>query len=290
MEPTVVVGYDQSPDSELALEEAAAAAEQRAAALTVVHAYRSPLVAPPPFEMPIPGYSKHDAASRVTEPAADRMRADHPGLTITTTVVHGPPAHKLAEAAAEADLLVVGHRGHGGFPGLGLGSVALRAVTHSTVPTLVVRGGRRHPRGTVLAAVDVMDPDGGSEEVLEFAFAEAARRAAKLKAVSAWEILWPPAYFGDRGELRRAVDLARERADAALARLLKPWRDKYPDVEAEHELVEGDPATVLLAACAHADLVVAGARRRGERGARLGPVDHTLLRHADCPVAVVPHG
>lgn len=290
MEPTIVVGYDQSPDSELALEEAAAAAERRSAALSVVHAYRTLLVAPPPFEMPIPAYSKHDAALRVAEPAADRMRADHPGLTITARAVHGPPAQMLAAAAADAELLVVGHRGHGGFPGLGLGSVALRTVTRSSVPTLVVRGGRRQPRGTVLAAVDIVDPDAGSEEILEFAFAEAARRGAGLRAISAWEILWPPAYFGDQGQLRRAADLARERADAALARLLPPWRDKYPQVEAEHELAEGDPATVLLTACAHADLVVAGARRRGDRGVRLGPIDHTLLRHADCPVAVVPHG
>lgn len=289
MEPTVVVGYDQSPVSELALDEAAAEAERRSATLTIVHAYRSWLVVPPPFEMPIPGYSLHDAATRVAEQAAGRIRADHPGLTVDARAVNGPAAAVLAETAADAGLLVVGHRGHGGFHGLGLGSVALRTVTRSATPTLVVRGGRRQPRGMVLAAVDVVDPAPDSEEILGFAFTEAAQRRAELKAVTAWEILWPRAYFGDTGELRAAAELARERAEAALARSLQPWRDKYPDVVAEHTLSDGDPATVLVGATTYADLIVVGARRRDDGGVRLGPIAHTLLRHADCSVAVVPH-
>lgn len=292
MEPTaaaVVVGYDQSPDSDLALEEAAAAAERRSAGLSVVHAHRSPIVLPPPFEMPVPGYTQHDAALRVAELGAERLRAAHPGLTIDARAVAGRPASALTEAAADADLLVVGHRGHGGFPGLGLGSVALRTVTRSPVPTLVVRGGRRRARGTVLAAVDITDQAGGSDEILDFAFTEAAQREADLTTICAWEILWPPAYFGDTGQLRRTADLAREQAERALARLLRPWREKYPDVPAGHRLADGDPTTVLVAATTSADLLVVGARRRDDRGVRLGPIAHTLLRHADCPVAVVPH-
>jgi nucleotide-binding universal stress UspA family protein len=297
MEPIVVVGYDQSPTSELALEEAAAECERRSAALIVVHAYRSPVILPPPFEMPVPGYTRGDAESRAIEQAADRIRFDHPGLTVHARALHGRPATVLADTAADADLLVVGHRGQGGFPGLGLGSVAERAVTRSGVPTLVVRGDRRRARGAVVAAVDVMDA-AGSDEILDFAFTEAAQRRAEVRVVSAWEILWPPVHFADTGHLRRAADLARERAEAALARLVRPWRDKYPNVVAEHKLAEGDPTTVLVGATTYADLIVAGARRRagrderddrGDRGVRLGPIAHTLLRHADCPVAIVPH-
>ncbi|WP_344662786.1 universal stress protein [Catenulispora subtropica] len=288
MTPTVVVGYDESPASELALEEAAEEAERRSAALAVVHAYRSLPPVPPPFE-PVAGHPMRDAAMRTTEQAADRIRGDHPGLTVQTRAVPGLAGIALAEASTDADLLVVGHRGHGGFPGLGLGSVALRAAAHSSVPTLVVRGGRRRPRGMVLAAVDIEDAAAGSDEILGFAFAEAAQRGAELKAISAWEILWPRAYFGDTGQLRRAADLARERADAGLAGLVRPWRDKYPDVVTEHKLADGEPSTVLVHATTYADLVVVGARRREDRGARLGPIVHTLLRHADCPVAVVPH-
>lgn len=289
MQATIVVGYDLSPAGELALDEAARAAERRPAALTVVHAYRSRLVAPPPFQMPLPGYTLRDAAQRIAEQGADRIRGEHPGLAVQAQALHGPAAAVLAEAAADAELLVVGHRGHGGFPGLGLGSVAERTVTRSSVPTLVARGGRHRPRGSVVAAIDIVDPVAGADAILDFAFTEAAQRAAGLKAISAWEILWPPAYFADTGQLRQTAELARDRAQTALARLLQPWKEQNLQVHAEHQLADGDPTTVLVSASTYADLVVVGARRRDGQGVRLGPIAHTLLRHADCPVAVVPH-
>ncbi|GAA1971296.1 universal stress protein [Catenulispora subtropica] len=283
----IVVGYDGSPASEPALEEAAAEAERRSAELTVVHAFRSVLITPPPFEMPIPGYSAHDAALRLAGQAADRIRADHPGLTVRAEARHGLAPAVLAERAADADLLVVGHRGHGGFPGLELGSVALRSVTRSPVPTLVVRGGRPRPRGTVLVAVDLAED---ADEIVDFAFSEAALRGVRLTMVSAWDAHSSPAYAGDPGRVRYAADPAWERADAALARRLRPWRDKYPGVVAEHKLADGEPATVLVAATSHADLVVIGIWRPDGHNTRPGPIAQTVLRYADCPVAVVPHG
>jgi nucleotide-binding universal stress UspA family protein len=53
-------------------------------------------------------------------------------------VVQGHPAKVLIEAAANADLLVVGSRGHGGFVGALLGSVSHRCVAHATCPVVVV--------------------------------------------------------------------------------------------------------------------------------------------------------
>ncbi|NUS57853.1 MAG: universal stress protein [Streptomycetaceae bacterium] len=294
--PSVVVGYDQSPSSELALEEAAMAAERRSGTLTVIHAYSSPPAFPPPFKVHDAEKRLRDLASRIVEQAADRIRSGHPHLTVHARAVLGiagplPAASVLAEAAADADLLVVGHRGHGGFPGLGLGSVAVSAVDRSSKPTLVVRGGRRDRRGAIVATVEVADAGAGADEVLGFAFAEADRRDAGLKAISAWEVLWPAEYFDD-AELRQVADLARENTATGLARLFRPWRDKYPELTAECALVDGSPTAVLVEASAHADLMIVGApRRRGPvHGVRLGPIADTLLRHADCPVAVVPYG
>jgi nucleotide-binding universal stress UspA family protein len=56
-------------------------------------------------------------------------------------VVEGHPARALLDVAADADLLVVGYRGHGGFGGTLLGSVAQRVVAAAPCPVLVVREG-----------------------------------------------------------------------------------------------------------------------------------------------------
>lgn len=273
MKPGVVVGYDRTESGECALDEAAAEAARRAVGLTVVHASHHGHAGP------LPG---------IAQEGADRARSRHPGLTVDPRAEDGPAASVLADASDGADLLVVGHRGHGGFAGLQLGSVALRTVTRAVCPTMVVRGSEHEPRGVVLAAVDVGET---AEETLDFAFAEAVQRGARLKAISALEILWPWAPPGDAGDLDRASNRAREHADAVLERHLLPWRAKYPGAPAEYEVVEGAPTQILTDATTYADLVVVGARRRGHghSGVRVGPIAHTLLLHADCPVVVVPH-
>jgi hypothetical protein len=124
----------------------------------------------------------------------------------------------------------VGYRGRGGF--LPPGSVALRIVALAPCPALVVRGSQHRIRGTGVAAVDVVD---GAEELLEFAFAEATARRARLKVVSAPGAQWPRLYA------RRASGDAVERVEEALEQLLEPWPVRYPGVVADRELIEGPP-------------------------------------------------
>jgi nucleotide-binding universal stress UspA family protein len=52
---------------------------------------------------------------------------------------HRRPAKALVDRAAEADLVVVGSRGRGGFAGLRLGSVSEQVTRHAQCPVLVVR-------------------------------------------------------------------------------------------------------------------------------------------------------
>lgn len=59
-------------------------------------------------------------------------------LTVECHVLHGPPGRRLLEAAAGAEMLVVGSRGAGGFRGLLFGSTADQVVRHADVPVVVI--------------------------------------------------------------------------------------------------------------------------------------------------------
>jgi len=64
---------------------------------------------------------------------------DRPTLEVERKVVYGHPAQALIKESKAADLLVVGHRGHGGFTGMLLGSVSTHSVQHAFCPVTVVR-------------------------------------------------------------------------------------------------------------------------------------------------------
>lgn len=70
---------------------------------------------------------------------------------------------------------------------------------------------------------------------------------------------------------------------------LKPWRDKYPQVEVIEHFEIGSASEVLLSTGVRAGLVVVGRRSHEEGLRRLGPVTHAVLHHATAAVAVVPH-
>ena len=78
-------------------------------------------------------------AERTLREAVERVRSAHPSAEVETTVVEGPPARVLVDMSADADLLVVGSRGLGGFSGLLLGSVSQQCVHHAHCPVTVVR-------------------------------------------------------------------------------------------------------------------------------------------------------
>lgn len=64
---------------------------------------------------------------------------DKGDVQITRTIIEGHPAAVLTEASTDADLLVVGSRGHGGFVGMLLGSVSVHVSSHAHCPVVVIR-------------------------------------------------------------------------------------------------------------------------------------------------------
>ncbi|MFB0630168.1 universal stress protein [Streptomyces sp. AB3(2024)] len=136
----IVVGIDGSPASEKALRWAVKEARLRAATLRVVHAWASPYhgseIARRASE------TVHEPLERAAMEAIDAA-VDHiveADIAVERHVVECPPAQALLEAAQDADLLVVGARGHGGFANLLLGSVSHQCALHAPCPVVIVHG------------------------------------------------------------------------------------------------------------------------------------------------------
>ncbi|MDZ7679162.1 MAG: universal stress protein [Acidimicrobiales bacterium] len=128
----IAVGVDESPGGHAALAWALAEARRWGATLEMVVAW-SYLVQPvaefqPDFD---------DAAAR---DLLDTMLAEHDtsGVEIEPVIINELPVQALLHVAEEADLLVVGARGLGGFAGLLLGSVSQQVSTHAPCPVVIV--------------------------------------------------------------------------------------------------------------------------------------------------------
>lgn len=139
----VVVGVDGSGPSRDALRWALREAELRGAPVQVVHAWRYPVMTYAPGVLPPPTYAHADLeaeARRVLDATVDAVTGGAPATPpVERLVVEGAAADQLTRRAGPADLLVVGHRGRGGFMGLLLGSVAEQCSAHARCPVVIVR-------------------------------------------------------------------------------------------------------------------------------------------------------
>lgn len=142
----IVVGVDGSEGSRRALAWAADEARLRKWVVVAIHAYTIPplLLAPdalagiPAAPITDPGLIERleEAAEKLLAQEIDQVDSDD--LTIEGRVVSGPAADALIRAAEEADLVVVGTRGLGGFKELLLGSVSHQVAHYSPRPVVIV--------------------------------------------------------------------------------------------------------------------------------------------------------
>ncbi|MER7753664.1 universal stress protein [Kitasatospora sp. NPDC097643] len=293
MSTYVLAGIDGSPESTAAARWAAAEAVRHGLTLRLVHArtWLDDIHADPA--------QPADVRALTTRMLSDAERAvldAHPGLEVRTELIEGGEpvvalAEALNEAASGAELLVLGSRGLGGFAGLLVGSVGLAVAGRCEVPAVFVRAGEsERPGGPDRPEVVVgVDTRATSPEVVEFAFHQAARRGAVLRAVHGWE---PPPVWGYAGWVPPLAEAEQFRAieGELLTGALIGWREKFPEVEVVEDVRIGTGASALVDASTDASVVVVGRRRRPHHaGLRLGPVAHAVLHHAQAPVAVVPH-
>jgi nucleotide-binding universal stress UspA family protein len=137
----IVVGVDGSQHSIDALRWAADEARLRGSRLRVVGTFTTPIMSTG-YEVAVPDPVDMQAASNTMLDAAVDSVAGAGGLDdveVVREVHEGHAGERLIALSREADLLVVGSRGHGGFMGLLLGSVTTYVVNHAVCPVVVVR-------------------------------------------------------------------------------------------------------------------------------------------------------
>jgi nucleotide-binding universal stress UspA family protein len=138
----VVVGVDGSAESVHALGWAARYATATGARVQALLAWHYPAAAgqAPVGVAPEPVRSQTEARERATlDEAIGKAYSGQLGQAAEARFSYGHPAQVLIDASREADLLVVGHRGHGAFTGMLLGSVSIHCVTGAFCPVVVVR-------------------------------------------------------------------------------------------------------------------------------------------------------
>jgi nucleotide-binding universal stress UspA family protein len=138
---TVVVGVDGSRSSRVALAWAANQAALLEAELVVVSAWE-PTLLPPSGNPSVPHNDASDPGKRAADDLLDVIKqelGEDPAVRVQPVVKRGNAAEVLIEHSANADLVVVGTRGHGGFVGLVLGSVSQHVAAYARCPVTVAR-------------------------------------------------------------------------------------------------------------------------------------------------------
>lgn len=288
----IVVGIDGSEDALGALRVAAAEARRREAPLTLVTAYTIT-----PYAANVAAYAQLVTDRRLLEEQHEKILQDAQaevgeGLQIRGVVEYGDAAKVLLSYSAEADLVVVGSRGRGGFSGRLLGSTSSGLPSHSKAPVLVVprkynralaSGERQDDTAPVVVGAD------GSRHSLSAALeaaSHAVRRGVGLRLVGAvppltvYEVGWTPPAEVLTGLAEGLRDTVNEDAE---------WlQGLFPELSVETDVVLSSPVQVLVAETAAAPLTVLGTRGLGGfKGLLLGSTTNGVLHHAEGPVLTV---
>ena len=245
----VVVGYDGSPWSELALRWASDQAWATGRPLTVVHVGRAKELA---------------ALGQAT------AQARFPRLHVDAVRMTGDPRTALLELAAADGLLVVGTRGHGRVASLLLGSVSSAVVRHAVGPLAVVRQPR--PGAGVLVATDEA---GDVTAAVAAAYDEATWRHEPVTVV---HCTWDGALAHVGWDDVHSPGRAQDQVELLMADLRTSW----PEVVGRARIVRGDPVACLSDLSRRHDLVVVG--RAPDGGPGMAPA---VAEHAHATTLVV---
>jgi len=296
----IVVGYDGSAGSRLALAWAAETARLQGKRLTLVHSVNVAMVpAYPAMDLSELEPLLADAAKSLVDDGAVRAGATLDASQVETQYWLGSPAAQLVDTSGQADLVVVGSRGRGRVLAGLLGSTSYAVAAHAKCPVVVVRGpagpapdelpmpprpGRGHD--VVVGVDDSASADRAVDAAAEVAEREGAIlhvvRVAHSPSMEAW------AYAEVAKGGTEETHALRDHAEQSVTRAANHVRAQHPKLMVTTEVLYGDPGQSLADLGATAGLIVVGSRGHGGfAGMLLGSVSHRVIHDAACPVMVV---
>ncbi|MDI9927176.1 universal stress protein [Rhodococcus sp. IEGM 1341] len=270
----VVVGIDGSETALDAVRFAVQEARGRGTSLRLIHVIAGHAEPETVYGAPdVDGDYARTALSRAAHVAA----SIDPAVAVESVVAHGRPESVMSTEAGSASLLVLGTTTGSAVTAWVLGSMVGAVVEASPNPVAIVRHFDAERRGPVVAALGDADIS-QADVVVAQAFHEASIRSASVLAVHTQAVssilasaLSSP---GDGLHPESAMDVR-----------LEPFGADYPDIRVASVYAEADSGSELVAVSETAQLMVVGHERDRVPGRTLTAV----LRHAHCPVLVVPH-
>jgi nucleotide-binding universal stress UspA family protein len=287
MSRPIVVGVDGSPESLAAAHWAAREGLRRGLPVHLVHAWGWHPQLPAPLDVGAKG-----RAERTVHGVCALLEATHPALVITADMPVGPADAALLACGKNAEMLVLGSRGHSAISGFLLGSVGQQIMARAQCPVVMVRAdthgeGEPGPGEVVIGLQDLQHP---AESVLRFAFTAADARGAAVRAVHTWDLPSDVRYDSASVRLVDEDGTIADREERALAQAIRPWQRRFPRTPVVQRVVRGNAVGTLAENASDAAMVVVGRdKRRPVLGMRAGPVTHDVIHHVAAPVAVVAH-
>jgi nucleotide-binding universal stress UspA family protein len=260
----VIVGVDGTEVGLNAVRWAAQEAARRDAPLLILHAApylgRDPTGAPPP-ELP--------RARGITAVAYTVARRTQPGVRASTEVVPDEPVDVLLRAAAGGQLLVLGSSATGAADEMVLATMAMRVVSRSPAPVVVVPRPRGHTQAgrPVVAILGVGERD-DDEAVALFAAAAAQREGVPLSLLQ--------------------TRSPQQNVAASWVDDDEAWPERFPDLHITRSDLLSARANHVLGAASPSPLIVISAGHRTLLHRSMDGPHRWLMRHCTSPMAFVP--
>lgn len=268
----IVVGLEDKQHA--ALRYALNEAESQGCGVRVVHAHSPSLDGPT-----LLGINESDAGEKgayaILDQARDFIESEAIEVPVEYVVEFGAPTWVLESEASNARSLVLGPQNAAWYERILAGEVGSWLATRAACPVIVVPEywyPHQVRRGGIVVTIDGATDAHGP---LTFAFTAAARLEQELHVLH----VVPPATSEADEEVHRLN----------IAEVLSGWSDKFPTVRVFRSLVFGQVDEACIGSTSLANLVVVGRPRgNGRPFSLLRPVAVSVIKEANCPVAVIP--